>query len=126
LSQVKRRWIATRAVWAAGRSLRGRERGGYRVVRVFHYGAVDIAPELLVVWIMLGGRPADEIPAWFAVRPGLEPADRPPHIDYEWLLELRAVVADALVSRGWEIANPDVMVDSDERVTAIGFHDYFQ
>ena len=75
---------------------------------------------------MLGGRPTEEIPAWLVLNPDLEPGLRPPHVDYEWLLELRSVVVDALVSRGWPVPDPDVAVDSADRVATNGGFLYFQ
>src|SRR5271154_7046591 len=60
---------ARRIVSEAEAALRGAERGGVRVDGLFHYGAVDLDPQLLVVWILLSGKPDDQLPEWMPVVP---------------------------------------------------------
>lgn len=103
------------------RSLVGRERDGVAVAVVTHYGAVDTDARHLVVWLLLVGRPDDQLPEWLVLSPDLTPRQRPPHVDYAWLLELRAEVVRAFAGVGWP--DPDgisVQVDSKHRVDAAG------
>ncbi|HZL05169.1 MAG TPA: hypothetical protein VFE45_07085, partial [Coriobacteriia bacterium] len=76
-----------------------------RVASVFHYGAVDIDPKHLVVWVLLSGRPDEELPAWLRVTPSLLLELRPKGIDFDWLLELREVVVRELAKRRWPEAD---------------------
>lgn len=57
------RRLADRIMKHVARTLRGREHDGVRVVEVIHYGAVWIDSQHLVVWLLLDGRPDDELPA---------------------------------------------------------------
>src|SRR5262249_19906203 len=50
-------------------ALVGRSHDGAQIVTVFHYGAVDIDPKHLVVWILLDGPRSDEVPEWLSVGP---------------------------------------------------------
>ncbi len=108
------------------RSLRGREHDGLKVVALLHYGAVDIDPRHLVVWMLLDGRPDDQIPAWLRVSPLLIESLRPTDIDYSWLLDLRSEVQEAFRKARWvDPDNVTVMVDSAHRVERSGFN-YFR
>jgi len=102
-------------------ALRGREHDGVRVVEVLHYGAVWIDPKYLVVWLLLEGRPENEIPAWLTITPDLVPSMRPEHVDYDWLLDLRTEVHTAFQDGGWPSPEgPTVSVDSRNRVAEGG------
>jgi hypothetical protein len=119
--------MADKAMRKLHRSLRKRKHDGVRVVAVFHYGSVDIDQRHLVVWILLGGRPDDEIPEWFRVWPTLIEPLRPVHVDFGWLLDLRSEVQNTFRKTGW--ADPEsvtVMVDSAQRVEAGGGWNYFR
>lgn len=118
---------ARQAVRSARYALVGVESGGVRVASVFHYGAVDIDPKHLVVWVLLSGRPDEELPARLRVTPNLLPELRPKGIDFDWLLELRDVVVCELAKGEWpEAKSVDVMIDSERRVETNGGWDYFR
>jgi hypothetical protein len=96
-----------------------------RVAALLHYGAVEIDPRHLVVWLLLDGRPADDLPEWLAI----DPADMSgaESVDPAWLLALRAEVCDAFRAVDWP--GPDairVLVDSADRVEAGGGWSYFR
>jgi hypothetical protein len=118
---------AARAIRSARKTLVGLESNGVRVASVFHYGEVDIDPKHLVVWVLLSGRPDEELPAWLRVTPSLLPDLRPKGIDFDWLLGLRYVVVRELAKRRWPSADvADVMVDSQHRVETNGGRNYFR
>jgi hypothetical protein len=115
---------ARRVVSEAEAALRGAERGGVRVDGLFHYGAVDLDPQLLVVWILLSGKPDDQLPEWMPVVPAEVNPVCP--IDYDWLVELRGRIVRRFQAAGWprpqDIA---VYADGSHRVDAAGGH-YFK
>lgn len=104
----------------------GREHDGTRVASVFHYGAVDLGTGNLVLWILLEGRPSDELPEWFPIVP--HQPDLPAHaVDHGWLLGLRDEVVRAFRSAGWpDPESVRVIADSAERVDANGGWHYFK
>jgi hypothetical protein len=121
------RMRAARAVRRARKALSGQQSDGMRVAHVFHYGEVDIDPKHLVVWVLLAGKPDEEIPAWQLVAPGTPPDQRPEGIDFDWLLGLRDVVVRELAKQRWPSAEAvEVMVDSEHRVRANGGWSYFR
>lgn len=106
--------------------LTGREHDGMSVRGFFHYGAVDIDPSHLVVWLLMEGRPDDQIPEWLLVAPDLEPSSLPVPGDHAWLLELRDEVVEEFRRGGWpRPEGPRVLVDSSHRVKAGGGYRYF-
>lgn len=100
--------------------------GQARVASVMHYGAVDIDPKHLVVWVLLDGAPDDRLPEWFS------PDDRVQRERLDarlvsWTEELRAAVRSELARGGWPQADTaDVMFDSAHRVEANGGFHYFK
>lgn len=85
-------------------------------MKVFCYGAVDIDPKHLVVWILLDGPRSDEVPEWLSVNPLRSESLRPEYPDYEWLLLARAEIVSAFEERGWPAASAiSVMVESAAR-----------
>jgi hypothetical protein len=96
-------------------------------VTVFHYGAVDINPKYLVVWILLDGPRSDEVPEWLSVSPVLLESLRPEYPDYDWLLSVRAEVVSAFEEHDWPNASAiSVNVESEPRVAASGGWFYFK
>jgi hypothetical protein len=115
---------ATRVVSEAAAALSGSEQAGVRVDGLFHYGAVDFDPRHLVVWILLAGKPDQELPEWMQIVPGQ--ADPACQIDYQWLLDLRGHIVQRFLEAGWP--RPEeikVFADSAHRVEAAGGH-YFK
>lgn len=120
------RRLTNQVVRRLSRRLTGRTYYGLRVAAVFHYGAVTLDPNHLVVWLLLEGRPDADLPAWLSITPALPPSMRPTSIDYDWLLALRAEVCSAFREAGWpESDHIHVSVDSEHRVRAGGGWDYF-
>ncbi|WP_199423234.1 hypothetical protein [Actinotalea solisilvae] len=118
---------AAAAVRAAHEALIGREHDGVRVDSVWHYGAVDLHTAHLVVWIMLGGRPLEELPEWFTIGPDPSDPAKARAVDPAWLHSLRQVVVDAFAAQGWP--EPDrvhVLTDSSDRAASQGGWFYFK
>lgn len=106
-------------------SLRGREHDGLRVSGFVHYGAVDIDPSHLVVWLLMEGRPDDQIPEWLLVTADLQPEVLPVPSDHAWLLSLRDEVVEEFRRGGWpRPEGPKILVDSSHRVGTRGWQ-YF-
>jgi hypothetical protein len=110
---------ARRVIDEASTELRGTQRDGVRVDGLFHYGAVDLDPRLLVVWILLSGKSDHQLPEWMPIVPGHPEASC--QIDYQWLVELRDHIVQRFAAAGWprphDIA---VYADSSRRVDAAG------
>lgn len=92
---------------------------------VFHYGAVDLDPKHLVVWVLLTGVPQDDLPAWWA--PEIEvPTGADPDLA-EWMRGIAAAVRNKFESVDWPDGNQvRVMFDSAERVAQGGGWSYFK
>lgn len=119
--------IARRVVGEAREFLVGSHHEGVRVDAVFHYGAVDIDPRHLVVWILLSGKDDDQLPEWLAVQFG--PAQQPDScpIDYQWLVELRTEIVRRFAEADWPTPEQiAVYADSSHRVKAHGGWFYFK
>ncbi|MFN8169958.1 MAG: hypothetical protein U0S36_14420 [Candidatus Nanopelagicales bacterium] len=115
---------AQRAVGRAATRLVGQRYSGLVIASVFHYGAVDLGTQHLVVWVLVSGPRSEEIPGWWS--PGA-PAATPLPAGWEgWLASVVDAVRDELAAVGWPDArDATVLVDSDERVRRTGF-DYFR
>lgn len=116
--------LANKGNKAASKRLHDQAHGDISVAWVFHYGAVDIDPKHLVVWVMLNGDP-DAIPAWWA------PADKPtgqyPDDLEQWLTDLRDQVRACYADVGWpDPDHLDILFDSDTRVEQGGGWHYFK
>jgi hypothetical protein len=115
---------ADRAVGRAKRQLK--ETAPDLVQDVFFYGAVDIDPKHLVVWVILKGDP-DSLPEWFFLSDS-EPDDEAAAKGL--LPDMRhatSVVRDQLARVRWPDANlVRVGFDSDERVGRAGGWQYFK
>lgn len=122
-----RQEMAQRVIGQVSTSVVGRELDGVTVAAVFWYGAVDIDPRHLVVWVLLSGKPADQLPKWLMMTPRLPRHLRPQHVDYDWLLGLHAEIVTAFAAVGWpDPENIAVNVDSAHRVEAAGGWSYFR
>jgi hypothetical protein len=116
--------VAARAVGRAGARLVGQRYAGLTIASVFHYGAVDLGTQHLVVWVLVSGPRSEELPGWWA--PGT-PTERPLPQGWEgWLASSCDLVRQELAADAWpDAASATVLVDSDERVRRTGF-DYFR
>jgi hypothetical protein len=100
-------------------------RHGARFSSAFWYGAVNIAPEHLTVWVLLQGDPAD-LPEWYFPPQDQQdgPYAQPLLADLE---DMREIVIACFTRAGW--ANPErvnVGFDSETRVVAGGGWHYFR
>ncbi len=128
--QPERLALADDVVTDLRKSLVGRSRGAVAVESLLWYGAADIDPKHLVVWVLLAGPPASELPAWFAPADGdWSAGPQQSGVDPDllvWMHELRDEVRDAFDRRGWPSPSRiGVMFDSADRVSERGF-DYFK
>jgi hypothetical protein len=97
--------------------LSGSERGAVRVDGLVHYGAVDPDPQHLVVWILLSGKPDEQLPEWMQVAP--EQVNPDCQIDHQWLLALREHIVHRFLGADWPRAQEiRVFADSSNRVDA--------
>ena len=116
--------LADKAVGRARRRLRTAH--PHLVEHVFSYGAVDIDPKHLVVWVLLKGDPQG-VPAWFF--PSGDPTVDEPAAQglLPQIASCVAVVREELAQAGWPDAEQaDVGFDSDERVAQQGGWHYFR
>jgi hypothetical protein len=101
------------------------------VKTVFSYGATDIDPKHLVVWVLLAG-PAEAIPAWLFPPTGsewhLDESRTPEQRELiRLILEMAAGVRDCFREAGWPDADHvSVGFDSAERVESKGGWTYFK
>jgi len=128
--QPERLALADDVVTDLRKTLVGRGRGAVAVDSLISYGAADIDPKHLVVWVLLVGPPASELPAWFAPADGESSADpQQSGVDPDllvWMRELREEVRAAFDRCGWTSASRiPVLFDSADRVREEGF-DYFR
>ncbi len=122
------RRIADAAVKDAGRRLREPTTSDARVGSVFWYGAVEIDPGHLVVWVLLTGRPDDELPAWHFPNQGVTTDNaRLGAALLSWIDGLRQIVIERFAVAGWpDPATMDVGFDSLHRVETNGGWHYFK
>lgn len=110
--------------------LAGAHDGRLRVKTCIHYGAVDISPKLLVVWLLLAGAPDDELPEWFNPGAPIDHPERNQRLDpalITWLVHLREVVRAEFAAAQWpEPEQVEVLFDSEHRVQLGGGFWYFK
>ena len=93
------------------------------VQSVFSYGAVDVHPEQLTVWIILDGSSSMILPEWWFPRPDQIEID--PDVR-SWVLDLVTEVRDRFGRSGWPSSSSiRVGIEAAERVADGGGWDYF-
>lgn len=115
---------AAATVALASARLTGQTAAGARVSTVFWYGAVDIDPLHLVVWVLLDGRQPEELPRWL-LDDGADQRLDPALLDacVTWRHEIRDLFAQA----DWPDPNGvRVGFDSEQRVSDGGGWNYFR
>jgi hypothetical protein len=122
--------LAATVVDRVRRGLVGEQRGRFRVDACLHYGAVDIDPKYLVVWLLLAGAPDDELPEWLNPGAPIDHPERNQRLDSSllaWLEDLRRAVRDEFEAASWPNAGEvDVLFDSEHRVRERGGFWYFK
>jgi len=102
----------------------------FRVEACIHYGAVDIDPKYLVVWLLLAGAPDDELPEWLNPGAPIDHPQRNQRLDpslLAWLEDLRRSVRAEFAAASWPNADEiDVLFDSEHRVRERGGFWYFK
>lgn len=89
------------------------------------YGAVDINPKYLVVWILLAGADDDELPKWASPESATD-SGMDPHVT-QWMNRLRRIVRAEFETASWpDAASITVMFDSEHRVAEGGGFWYFK
>jgi len=112
------------ATRAAERAVKGAFPG--RVASVFSYGAVDIDPKYLMVWVMLEG-PEDRLPKWFLPSPLREVAEPDSFGLLDDLYAMQRLVREAFERVEWpQWEHVDVGFESEERVRNSGGWNYFR
>jgi hypothetical protein len=122
--------LASTIVDGLRRRLVGEHRGKFRVDACIHYGAVDIDPRYLVVWLLLAGAPDDELPEWLNPGAPIDHPERNQRLDpslLAWLEDLRGAVRAGFEAASWPNAGEiDVLFDSEHRVREGGGFWYFK
>ena len=118
--------LASEAVAKASRLLLAESHGRVRVDACFHYGAVDISPQHLVVWVLLAGAPDNELPEWSTPESASHSATLDPSL-VTWMKHLRQIVRDEFAAVRWpEAGGVRVLFDSEHRVREGGGWKYFK
>jgi hypothetical protein len=118
--------LASHAVTLAERQLIGEHLGHVRVHSCFYYGAVDVDPKHLVVWVILTGAPDEELPKWSTPEAAALSGNLDPSL-VSWLGHLRQIVRDQFGVGQWpEAQNVQVLFDSEHRVRENGGWEYFK
>lgn len=122
--------LAATVVDRVRRRLVGEQSGKFRVEALIHYGAVDIDPKYLVVWVLLAGAADDELPEWLNPGAQIDHPERNQQLDPSllgWLEDLRRAVRDEFEAASWPSAGDiDVLFDSEHRVREGGGFWYFK
>jgi hypothetical protein len=118
--------LASRATGRAERQLTDQHHGDIRVFTCFYYGAVDIDPKHLVVWIILAGAPDEQLPRWSTPETAGQQGNLDPGL-VSWLGHLRHIVRDEFAAVQWPHAGDvHVLFDSEHRVRENGGWEYFK
>lgn len=112
---------------AAGRLAdeRARQANPALVNGLFWYGAVDLDPAHLVVWVMLNG-PQEDLPCWFfpSGRRDIDEASACGLLDD--MYDLDSLVRRTFAEAGWPLSDVRVGFESDERARSHGGWHYFK
>lgn len=92
---------------------------------LFWYGAVDIDPRHLVVWVMLRGV-AEDLPRWYFPSGNPEADEAGACGLLEDLYALQSIVRNTFAEVGWPLPNVRVGFESDARARSEGGWDYFR
>lgn len=118
--------LASQAVALAERELNDQHLGHIRVHSCFYYGAVDINPKHLVVWVILAGAPDEDLPKWSTPEAAVLSGDLDPSL-VSWMGHLRQIVRDQFTVAQWPGSqNVQVLFDSEHRVRENGGWEYFK
>ncbi|APR82849.1 Hypothetical protein A7982_08198 [Minicystis rosea] len=96
---------------------------------MFWYGAVDIAPEHLVIWVLLQNELGARVPPWFVFDDTdryQKMADAMDSLLLEKLRRMRQAVHEALKESGWTSDMPHVGFEWEQRVKEGGGFFYFK
>jgi hypothetical protein len=126
----ERKALAAAVVGRVRDRLVGAQRGPFRVVACTHYGAVDIGPQFLAVWLLLAGAPDDELPEWFNLGAPVDHPERNQRLNpslLAWLEDLQRAVRAEFEAASWPNASQvTVLFDSEHRVREGGGFWYFK
>ena len=118
--------LASQAVARARDLLLVEHHGRVRVDSCFHYGAVDISPKHLVVWVLLTGADDDQLPEWSTPEAARQRAELDPAL-VTWMERLRHIVREEFAAVQWPATDSvQVLFDSEHRVREGGGWYYFK
>ncbi|GAA2801337.1 hypothetical protein [Crossiella cryophila] len=100
------------------------ERWGDLVEAVFSYGAVEVDPAHLTVWVLLKGQ-ADGLPEWYQPHRQSRPAGLPAEL-LDTVDAMRAAVVDCFRDHWPDPDGLRIGFDSAERVRDNGGYQYFR
>ncbi|KQR98108.1 hypothetical protein ASG12_14210 [Williamsia sp. Leaf354] len=118
---------ARRAMDSVRTDLVGTTHGRVTVDSVLHYGAVDLDPDNLVVWVLLTGLDDEELPEWLTLTLDRWDVWQSAAVDRTWLAQVRDAVITKFQALDWPNARAMMInVDSARRVGMNGGWNYFR
>jgi len=129
--------LSHRAVSKAQEILRGRsvhwESQGIshvlEVASIFCYGAVEIDPKYLTIWVILCGPSERIVPEWYTIDKFPKDEAKTLALDPQvvsFFKDLRSEILGLLKEEGWTYADPFVGFESGQRVSDGGGWHYFK